>query len=69
MLKTRKNTRKLAQLVAILIAPLVFTQCQTTDGQLASTGFGNSTPSHNFSKADYPFDRNGNYREEWVKWE
>lgn len=37
-------------------------------GKLAPRGIEDSlaTPGHQFSRADYPFDARGNYREEWV---
>ena len=38
-------------------------------GQLAPGAVQDSlaTPPHNFSRSDYPFDAQGNYREDWVR--
>ena len=38
-------------------------------GQLAPGAVQDSlaTPPHNFSRSDYPFDAQGNYREDWVQ--
>lgn len=47
----------------LLLPPFFLTNCATT-----TTGrSGSSTPSHNMSRSEYPFDENGNYHEEWVK--
>jgi LysM repeat protein len=47
----------------LLLAPLMLANCKSTKGG----GTTASTPSHNMSRSEYPFDENGNYHEEWVK--
>lgn len=46
----------------LLLAPLFLANCRSTGG-----GSGSSTPSTSMSPSEYPFDENGNYREDWVK--
>lgn len=48
----------------LVLAPLFLANCAST--RTGSSGTA-STPSHNMSRSEYPFDENGNYHEEWVK--
>ncbi len=48
------------------ILALILSSCQTPGGGVALSG-ETETPGHNLPKHEYPFDENGNYREEWVR--
>jgi LysM repeat protein len=52
--------------VFLLLAPFILANCRSTKAD-GSSSSGSGTPSHNMSRAEYPFDENGNYREDWVK--
>lgn len=57
-----------AVLVALALgAPALLTQCVTNTGGGLVSSDSVSTPSHRLSKSEYPFDDQGNYREEWVR--
>jgi LysM repeat protein len=49
--------------ILLLLAPLLLANCKST----RTGGSGASTPSHNMSRSEYPFDENGVYHEEWAK--
>ncbi|MFT5467471.1 MAG: nucleoid-associated protein YgaU [Verrucomicrobiales bacterium] len=61
---------KFSILVLALTAPFTLTQCISTGGTGGGTvSAGNlATPNHSLSKSDYPFDEQGNYREDWVRY-
>ena len=58
LLMMKVSLRKLL----LLLAPLLLANCKSTKGG----GSTASTPTHNMSRSEYPFDENGNYHEEWV---
>lgn len=61
---------KATLLILALAAPLTLTRCISdggTGGGLVSSG-SLSTPSHSMSRSEYPFDDQGNYREDWVQY-
>ena len=61
---------KLSPLTAILLAtPLLFASCRSSRTTSSSGGSDAGTPGHNMSRKDYPFDENGNYREDWARGE
>ena len=64
-----KSVPRVMAAMLALAAPFTLTQCVSSGG----TGGGVvgadklATPMHSLSHQDYPFDAQGNYREDWAK--
>jgi LysM repeat protein len=49
----------------LLFIPLMLANCRSS--KTGGGGGGSDTPSHSMSRSEYPFDEDGNYREDWVR--
>ena len=66
MIQNHAKIRSVLLLALALGASTFLTQCETVDTLALNSSA--ATPRHGFAKNEYPFDRAGNYREDWVRY-